>query len=168
MHRDVLDREEMLSHLFNEAKALQKLDVVDGEIKVQFVWYLCVRTAGFIEYSVQSILSEFFESDSSHPPLGYFVSRNLLAPHQFSLNRVRDLIASFKKRQSEIQAEYDLTKLEYSIESIRTNRNHIAHGRDANQLTMMALDAYFEDAKKLIRMVYDECNRQLLEDGNRR
>lgn len=166
MHSEVLDKEETLTRLFNEAKALQQLKDLDVDVKAQFVWYLCVRTAGFVEYSVQTILSEYFESGLVHPPLGYFVSKNLLAPHRFSLLRVRELIDSFETRQSQIGGEYDLTKLDASIESIRTNRNSIAHGRDANHLTIMALDAYFEDAKKLIRMVYKECNPPHPEDNN--
>ena len=166
MHRDVLEGEEMLTRLFNEGKALQQLNNVDFELKAQFVWYLCVRTAGFVEYSVRTILSEFFESGLVHQPLGDFVSNHLLEPHRFSLMRVRDLIKIFKKRQSEIRGEFDFSRLDSSIESIRTNRNNIAHGRDANQLTMMELDAYFEDAKKLIRMVYEECNPQDRENCN--
>ena len=70
MRREVLDREEFLTRLFNEAETLQHLKCVDGDLKAQFVWYLCVRTAGFIEYSVQAILSDYFRSDSVHQPLG--------------------------------------------------------------------------------------------------
>lgn len=166
MHREVLEREEMLTHLFNEAKALQQLKNVDGELKAQFVWYLCVRTAGFVEYSVQTILSNYFESGSVHQPIGDFVSDHLLEPRRFSLVQVSRLIDSFKKRQTQIRREFDLSRLDSSIVSIRTNRNHIAHGRTANQLTMIELDAYFEDAKKLIRMVYEECNPQDVKNRN--
>ena len=160
MLTDVLERQEALTHLFDEGKALQQLNSVHSELKAQFVWYLCIRTAGFIEYSVQTILSDHFESDSVHQPIGDFVSNHLLEPRRFSLLRVRDLIACFKNRQSQIPSEFDLSRLDSSIESIRTNRNHIAHGRTAYQLTMMELDAYFEDSKKLIRMVYEQCNPQ--------
>ena len=142
MHRDVLDREEMLTRLFTEAKALQQLNNVDGELKAQFVWYLCVRTAGFVEYAVQTILSKYFDSGSVHQPIGDFVSNNLLEPHRFSLMRVRGLISSFKNAQSELRGEFDFSRLDSSIESIRTNRNNIAHGRNAYQLTMKELDAY--------------------------
>lgn len=166
MHRDVLDSEEMLAHLFAEAKALQNLTNVDEELKAQFVWYLCVRTAGFIENSIQTMLSDFFESGSVHPALGYFVSNKLIAPNQFTLRRVRELIDSFKERESDLEGAYDLTKLESSVGSIQSNRNHIAHGGDAKQLTILALDNYFEDARKLVRMVYEECNSQELETRN--
>lgn len=165
MLRDVLDREEMLTHLFNEAKALQQLDNIDSELKAQFVWYLCVRTAGFVEYSIQAILSEYFESSSVHQPIGDFVSNHLLEPRRFSLIGVSDLIDSFKKGQGRTNEEIDLARLDSSIQSIRTNRNHIAHGRTTYQLTMTELDTYFEDAKKLIRIVYEECNPN---DGNNR
>ena len=160
MHQEVLDREEMLTHLFNEAKALLQLNNVDDELKAQYVWYLCVRTAGFVEYSVQTILSDYFESDSVYQPIGDFVSDYLLEPRRFSLVQVSGLIESFKKRQTQMLREFDLSRLGSSIESIRTNRNHIAHGRTAYQLTMMELESYFEDAKKLIRMIYEECNPQ--------
>ena len=156
----------MLAHLFNEARALEQLKNVDGELKAQFVWYLCIRTAGFVEYSVHAILSEYYGSDLVHQPLGDFVSNKLLEPHRFSLLRVRGLIDSFKKGHSQLRKEFDLSRLDSSIESIRTNRNHISHGRDANQLTLKELDGYFEDAKNLIKMVYEVCNSPVNENRN--
>lgn len=156
MHHEVVDREEKLSHLFKEAYTLQKIEDVDEELKVQFVWYLCVRTSGFVEFSLQTILSEYYESGTDHKPLGDFVSNHLLNPREFSMRHARGLIRSFKKRKSNLRGEFDFSRLDSSLETLQKNRNSIAHGRDS-KLTMQDLDAYFEDARKVIRMVYDEC-----------
>ena len=82
MHPEVVDREEKLSHLFNEAKTLEQYKNIDNELKVQFVWYLCIRTSGFVEFSVRTILSEYFESNTENQQLGDYVSIYFLASRQ--------------------------------------------------------------------------------------
>ena len=157
MDREITAKEERLSHLFSEARLLQKRKDVDDKIKAEFVWYLCIRTSGFVEFSVQFLLSEYFESGTDREPLGDFVSNHLLNPREFTMRRVRKLLDSFSRRRSKVQEEIDISKLDSSLQSLQTNRNSIAHGRDI-ELTMNDLDAYFEDVRQVIRMVYDECN----------
>ena len=158
MHPEISRKEEKLRHLFDQAKALQQIDDVDNELKAQFLWYLCIRTSGYGEYSVRTTLLEFYESSTNHQPLSDFVIKQLRLSREFSVRRARALIKSFKEKQDNSSGEFDYGKLETTLESIQTSRNSIAHGGDAYQLSMSDLDGYFADAKEVIRMVYEECN----------
>ena len=157
MHQDVVDRQAKLSQLFQEAKSLQELKGKDHELTKQFAWYLCIRTSGFVEFSIQTILSEYYASCDDYIPLGYFVVNHLLHHRSFSMMRVSHLLQSFMKTRGNILGDTDLSQLESAIESLRLNRNNIAHGRDSD-LTIEDMDTYFEDAKQVIRIVFEECD----------
>ena len=62
MHPEISRQQAKLDHLFDQAKRLQTSDGVDREVKVQFVWFLCVRTTGFVESSIKFILEKHVES----------------------------------------------------------------------------------------------------------
>lgn len=158
MHPEVVRSEEKLSHLFNEARLLQQREDVDDAIKAQFVWYLCVRTSGYVEYSARTILLEFFESSPDFQPFGDFVSNQLRLSREFPMRRVRDLLKSFGSRYNVDSREVDLRKLDSSLQNLQTNRNKIAHGSDADRLSLSDLDTYYADAKEVVRIVYEECN----------
>lgn len=158
MHPEVVRSEEKLSHLFNEATLLQHREDVDDAIKAQFVWYLCVRTSGYVEYSARTILLEFFESSTDVRPFGDFVSNQLRLSREFPMRRVRDLLKSFSSRHKGDSREIDFSKLDSSLKNLQTNRNKIAHGSDVDKLSLSDLNTYFADAKEVVRMVYEECN----------
>lgn len=157
MHQAVVERQEKLSDLFREAKSLQKRNGKDHELSKQLAWYLCIRTSGFVEFSVQTILDRFYESCDNHKPLGFFVANHLLHHRRFSMNHVSQLVQSFKKTHGNVWGDVDLSQLESAIGTLQLNRNHIAHGRDS-ELTIEDMSTYFEHVKQLIQMVFKECN----------
>lgn len=157
MHAEIRRNEEKLGHLFDQARALQQNGDVDSELRTQFVWYLCVRTCGYLEESLRMILLDFFESRQDHPQINDFVSNQLGLSREFQFRRVRGLVKSFSDRQRNGSNEIDYSRLDSSMASLQTNRNKIAHGNDA-QLTLNALSGYYKDAQQVVRVVYEECN----------
>lgn len=156
MHSEILQSQEKLVHLFEQAEQLLKNDTVDEEIRAQFVWYLCVRTCGFVEWAVQKILMQYVESNSSNQPIQNFVdtrSRNLTPNRDGILRLVGDFNPVWK------QTLQDSIKNEKSaaLTTIVKNRHSIAHGRDVD-LTLRQLQDYFRDVQNVVQLVYDVCD----------
>lgn len=156
MHPDILERQMKLQALFDEVKRLNESRVLDDTLVAQLVWYLCIRTCGYLEESLRTILLEFFESENNHPPISDFVSNQLRLSREFQFRRVRGLVKSFDKRPGSVSDEIDYIRLDASMASLQRNRNLIAHGNDS-KLTMNELSSYFEDAQRVIQVVYEEC-----------
>ncbi|MCY4539333.1 MAG: HEPN domain-containing protein [Chloroflexi bacterium] len=158
MNPEIVKRQEDLQRLIGEVRRLKNSGQVGEPIVSQFVWYLCVRTSGYIEYSVGTILLEFYETRNEHPPLSDFVIKQLKLSREFPMRRVRDIVNSFRENRPDSREEFDYSKLDSTLESIQKNRNQIAHGGEAYSLSMSDLDTYFATAEEVINMVYEECN----------
>ena len=156
MHPEILQSQEKLGHLFQQAQQLLDNDSVDEEVQAQFVWYLCVRTCGFVESAVQRILMRYVESNSSNQPIQNFVDKR---SRNFTPNRdgILRLVGDFNPQwQSTLQ---DSIKNENSaaLTSIVKNRHSIAHGRDVD-LTLQQLQDYYRIVQDVVQLVYDVCD----------
>ena len=158
MHPEIIRNQEKLVHLYEQARILQSFKDIDDEVKAQFVWYLCIRTSGYVEYSVRTILLEFYEASTEHQPLGDFVIRQLRLSREFPMRRVMAIFQSLVREKGGSSGDFDYSKLDTTLQSIQQNRNRIAHGGDAYRLSMSDLDTYFAAANEVIRMVFEECN----------
>ena len=156
MHPEILQQQDKLQHLFEQAHQLQERDDIDDEIKVQFVWYLCVRTSGYVESSIKTILREYVKSKTSDIPTANFVNRQLryLTPYR---NEILKLVGQFNSEWKENLRISINNELGDSLRSIVTNRNNIAHGSDVT-LSLRDLGKWFADAQKIVDLVYSECS----------
>ena len=159
MHPEIIQKQEKLQHLFEQAEQLQQIDKVDVEIKSGFVSYLCVRTSGYVESSIKTILREYVKSktDNTAPHIANFVNEHL----DSSLNPRRDhilgLVGKFNSEWKEnLRVSID-NELGDSLKSIVINRNNIAHGSDVG-LSLRDLGKWFEDAQEVVELVYSECS----------
>ena len=161
MHSEILQSQQRLGHLFEQARALLENEAVDEEVRVQFVWYLCVRTCGFVESSVQRILMRYVESSSSNQPIQNFIdtrSRNI-TPNRDGILR---LVGDFNPEWEKILRKSIQNEKSASLTNMVKNRHHIAHGRDVD-LTFLQLKDYFDDALSVVQMVYDVCDTSNIE-----
>ena len=161
MYPEIVLQQERLNRLFKHANDLQKKDDIDEEVKAQFVWYLCVRTSGYVEFSIKTILREYvsLEANSSPRIADYIhnqINKRTLNPKR---EKVLDLLAEFNPKWKEHLKKPSLGELKDSLESIVNNRNHIAHGSDVS-ISLKDLEKYFSDAQKIVKLVYDECNKK--------
>ena len=156
MHPEILHQQEKLRHLFEQAEQLQQIDGVDDEIRAQFVWYLCVRTSGYVESSVKMILREYVKSKTSDIPTANFVNRQLryLTPYR---DEILKLVGQFNSKWRESLRDSTKGELGDSLDSIVVNRHEIAHGSDVN-LSLRDLGKWFEDAQEVVELVYSECS----------
>jgi len=164
MHSEILQSQQRLGHLFEQARLLLDNEAVDEEVRVQFVWYLCVRTCGFVEWSVQRILMRYVESSSSNQPIQDFIdtrSRNITPNRDGILRLVGDFSSEWQNELRQlIQNEKSA-----SLTNMVRNRHQIAHGRDVD-LTYLQLKGYFDDAQSIVQMVYDVCDSTAVTNSN--
>ena len=156
MHSEILQKQKRLEHLFEQARLLLENEAVDEEVRVQFVWYLCVRTCGFVESSVQKILMSYVESSSSNQAIQNFIdtrSRNI-TPNR---DGILKLVGDFNPEWKQILNKSIQNEKSASLTNMVRNRQKIAHGRDVG-LTFFQLKDYFENALSVVQMVYDVCH----------
>lgn len=159
MHPEILQQQDKLQHLFEQAHQLQERDDIDDEIKVQFVWYLCVRTSGYVESSIKTILREYVKSktDNTAPYIANFVNKYLDSTFNPRRSEVLRLVGQFNSKWRESLRDSINNELGDSLKSLVINRNNIAHGNDVT-LSLRDLGKWFADAQKIVELVYSECS----------
>ncbi|MDE2749965.1 MAG: MAE_28990/MAE_18760 family HEPN-like nuclease [Chloroflexota bacterium] len=164
MHRDIIEQQDMLNHLFEQAKLLQDKSEIDNEIKVQFVWYLCIRASSYVEFSVRRILLEYVKLEANRAPyLANFVNKKL--DHSFNPkpSKILELVELFSTEWKQNLGSSIDGKLSSSLGSIVANRNRIAHG-EISDITYARLSDFYTDAQEVVRLMYEVCNNRNVEN----
>ena len=156
MHRVIVEQEEKLDRLFSHAKDMQKLEDLDDEAKSGFISYLCVRTSGYVESSVKTILIEHVRSTSSNIRTFNYVSAKLerMSPR---LQIIESLLKQFDEQWSRNLKNSITRDQRESLDAIVDNRNEIAHGVDVD-MSLLVLERYFGHAREVIGYVFDVCS----------
>ena len=156
MHSDIVEHEEKLERLFSQAWDMQDLDELDDEAKSGFVSYLCIRTFGYVESAIKTILREHVRSNTRDNPTFNYVNsqlRNL----RLRRDQIIDLIGEFDKQWSDGLKSRITRDHGDSLTAIVVNRNEIAHGGDVD-IRLPDLERYFGDAREVVGHVFDVCN----------
>lgn len=157
MYPEIKQQQERLKRLYSQAEALTKMENIDEELQAQFVWYLCVRTSGYLEFSTKTILRKYVQEETGALPVANFVNSQLDRTLNPWMDHICDLIGKFNKSWKQNLQKATKGDIKDAIDSIVRNRNAIAHGNDA-QLTFKELQRYFEYTQQVIELMYNECN----------
>lgn len=135
----------------------EKVDAIDDlELKSEWACYLCARTSGFVETSVESILSEYAEEKSTSEVANYVAST---LERFTSANRAN--IAAVLRRFDESwtsQFEERMTgSLPGSLNSVISNRHRIAHGDDVS-LSYVRMKDFYVDVVEVVKIIGDICS----------
>ena len=155
MHQEILDHQAKLQDLFDEANRLYNSGSIGTDLFVQLTWYLCVRTSGFLENSVQIILLEYVQSKTPDIATQNYVEKNLNfinADYNSILGTVRHFNENWRTslRQNNVQQYKSV------LNNLVENRNQIAHGRNS-QITIQELQGYFKDVQDLVTLLHNTC-----------
>lgn len=156
MHLDIVRHEEKLQHLFTQAKQMQDLDDLDEQAKSGFVSYLCIRTFGYMESAIKTILKEHVRSKTKDKPTFNYIDsqlRNL----RLRRDQILELIGTFDRQWSEGLRHRITPDHTDSLKAIVLNRNEIAHGGDPD-ISLRDLERYFLHAREVVAYVFEECN----------
>ena len=158
MHPEILERQSRLQNLFDEVGRLKESGSIGTDIAVQLTWYLCIRTSGFLENSVQLILLEYVQSQTTDVSTLRYVDDSLKRISA-RYDHIMRVVRSFNEDWRTILRREDIQELKHSLDNMVENRNHIAHGRDVN-VTLQELQGYFKDAQKVVEMLHKTCDTQ--------
>lgn len=158
MYAEVIENQTKLQRLFTKADLLRKDDSTDVEVVSAFISYLCVRTYAYLETSVETILRAYVKSVSNDNVLERIVNVQLRRHRNLSRSELLKLLGNFSDEWRVRIRESIKGRLGDSLDSIVNLRNGIAHGSDNSDVRLDALRDYFEDAQKVIEMLYKTCN----------
>ncbi len=158
MYQEIVEQQDNLQDLFDEVKRLQKDKVIGDYLLAQFVWYLCVRTSGYVENAVELILLKYVQSKTLDIPTQNFAKANLtrIAANYGS---VIGLVTRFSDDWKVSLRERNIQDYKPALDNMVKNRNHIAHGRDVN-ITLQEMQGYFRDAQKVVELLHQTCDPQ--------
>ena len=155
MHQEILDRQAKLQDLFDEVDTLHRSGSIDTDVFVQLTWYLCVRTSGFLEHSLQIILLEYVQSKTSDLPTQNFVEKNLKFVNA-DYNDILSTVRRFNENWRISLRQNNVQRFRSMLKNLAENRDHIAHGRDSN-ITIQELQSYFTQIKDLVLLLHNTC-----------
>ncbi|MCY4061220.1 MAG: HEPN domain-containing protein [Chloroflexi bacterium] len=163
MHRDIIEQQDMLNHLFEQAELLQGKSDIDNQIKAQFVWYLCIRASSYVEFSVRRILLEYVKVEADRAPnLANFVNKKLEHSFNPKPSKILELVELFSSEWKQNLGRSIDGRLSSSLGSIVANRNKIAHG-EISDITFARLSGFYADAQEVVKLMYEECDHRNVE-----
>ncbi len=155
MHQEILDRQAKLQDLFDEVYSLHSSGLIDTDLFVQLTWYLCVRTSGFLENSVQIILLEYVQSKTSDVSTQNYVEKNLKFVNA-DYNDIMRTVRRFNENWRTSLRQNNVQQYKSVLNNLVENRNQIAHGRDS-KITIQELQDYFAQIQNLVLLLHNTC-----------
>lgn len=137
----------------------KRIASMSGDLELQSHWarYLCVLVSGFIETSIRAIYSEY-ATNRSAPSVANYVEAQLKWFQNAKMGKIIELAALFNPAwASELEVACEGAPKD-AIDSIVTNRHHIAHGRSTG-ITYHRIKEYYDNAMFVIELVDEQCNR---------
>jgi hypothetical protein len=130
-----------------------------GEEETLSHWarYLCVLASGYVEVSLQSILSSY-ASERSHRDVANYVESRLERVTNLNEESVYQLLISFRPEWGEVFRSRRTDAQKDALDSVVANRNLIAHGRSVG-LTLARVTAYYRELVRVIELIEKHCVR---------
>lgn len=152
---EVLRYEKRLKYLFDQSALLPEEPIL---IRSHWARYLCILVSGYLETSVQAILSQYAR-DKSVPYVANYVENRLNGFRSAKMSNIIALIRNFNPEWADYLAKETEGELADHINSIVKNRHKIAHGIDTS-VSLGYVTAWYESAKKVIKLIEDLCAKK--------
>jgi len=127
----------------------------DPEMQSHWAKYLCVLTSGFIEESVRVICLQYCRKHTNNEVYKY-VAGKLGRLQNLSMERIIQLAGEVDNAWAEQVRAKCIGEPKAAVDSIRANRNHIAHGADVG-LGFAGMKDYYRGAKRVIEALAAVC-----------
>jgi len=136
-----------INRLFEEANGID-----NDKLKSDLARYICVLASGYLEVSCRDIFGTFAERQAS-PAVLRFVSQQLKKYSNLNTEKFLQLAESFVPEcRQRIESDRNFEELKDAVDSIVSNRNNIAHGRDTG-ISLSVVKRYYEKAKRFLELL---------------
>lgn len=125
--------------------------ISDIELQAEFSKYLCILSSGFFEECIKLVFEKYSVNHGDERILK-FIIKQFKHRTNFTDKKIAELLDEFS---AEWGSEYRILRDDSQAEalnSIYTNRNLIAHGKDSG-ISYAALKPYYEAIKRLVKTV---------------
>ncbi|MFB6340316.1 HEPN domain-containing protein [Saccharicrinis sp. FJH62] len=139
--------EKNLDNLFDE---ISKLD--EGDVnKAHLSRYLCIRTSGYLETVIRSLILNFCEGTSPQQIENYLTQKTKYITN-LEYKKILRLLGEFSKDWKET-FESNITDIQKSsLNSVVSNRNSIAHG-NTDSITFRNMKEYYLHIKDVVLLL---------------
>lgn len=126
-------------------------EIDDIEMQAQWARYLCVLASGFIEESIKTIIGEYAVARSSREIANY-VERKLDRETNLNMQKIVSLLSQFDPDKGKELEKRTNGELKAAVDSVISNRHHIAHGRDVG-VSYVRIHDWYKKTIKVIEIV---------------
>lgn len=151
-NRETVQAKDRLDDLFRRVNEFSE----DLELQSHWAGYLCVRVSGFIETSVHSILSDYARKMSA-PSVANYVESRLSSFQSPNMERILQLLRAFNSSWADQLKSSTNGELKDAIDSIKANRDLIAHGENIG-ITYITIRSYYQNTLRVVELIEDQCN----------
>ncbi len=134
----------------------EKADVCSKDLEVLAHWaqYICVRVCGLLEICIQTLLSQYAR-DKAHKNVARFVESKLRRFNNTGTERILGLVSDFSPRWRRTLQEYLEGERKDALDSLRANRNRIAHGESVS-VTLPQVQSWYRRALEVLAFIENE------------
>lgn len=126
------------------------------ELQAHWAKYICVLCAGFLEFALAQIYSDFVQQ-CSPSFIHNHVSQYLAKIQNPKSTKFVEVAKSFKSEWGqELQIFIDEMGRKEAIGNIMINRHLIAHGKDS-QITISQIDGYLKKSIEVLEFIEKQC-----------
>lgn len=150
----------MISEIDSKVKKLESVFSLyaslgkDEEIKSHWAKYLCVLTSGFLEDTMKTILYKYIHKHAN-TNVAHFANMHIVSIRNLKEERLKQLLGKFNPNWYALFETKITEKHKIALDSIVTNKNHIAHGKHVG-LTIARVTEYFKSIKCVLTIICDE------------
>lgn len=151
-YSEIYIAQKKLDNLFALASSLP----ADPEIRSHWAKYLCVLVSGFLETAVAAIYVDFAQR-KSHRHIVNYVSSEIEFFTNPNMSKIVELAGEFNPEWASELEETTGGEIKEAIDSVRSNRNQIAHG-EYSGITIGTITRFYAQVTKLVIMIDKQCH----------
>lgn len=130
-------------------KLVENID--DDELKSHYSRYLCILVSGYIENYLKALLKDYSKKCSS-PSIQNYISSQFQNITNLKDSKLQDILGSFSTDWKQRYLDLLTTEQKDAVDSVVTNRNHIAHGKSVG-ITLGRINDYYKDISRLMNNI---------------
>lgn len=151
---EVARQMQRFSSLYSDAK-----DASADNMQLQAHWarYLCILLSGLVENGIKELYSDYIKVSAQKPVADYAIAY-LQTIQNPKAEKILTTVGAFKKEWRQQLEDFVSEKgRKDAIDSVMSNRNNIAHGKDVG-ITLVRLHDFYKKIIEVLEYIENQCN----------
>ena len=148
---------ECMTELRDIEKILNSNSMYFNRITKYLTNYAIIKACGTIEFSIKCLIADYFSENQSEYINNFLSTKVRDCSANPDISFIHNMIKSFdedanKKFKRKLNEDINKDRLIQSLNSLKTERNSLAHGK-ATTISLINVLEYFKDSKKIISIL---------------